>query len=165
MAAQIVTTILGFFLLVLVLRRFFWRAILNVLDERRARIEAHLREAARRQEEAEHLQQELATRLTVIDEEARAKIQQAIQEGRRMAAEVQEDARAKAEQILAKSKETIELELAKAKVTLRDELADLTAEAIHRLLRQTLDEKTDHRLIAAILEELSSSARSQSSGG
>jgi len=165
MAAQIVTTILGFFLLVLVLRRFFWRAILNVLDERRARIEAHLREAARRQEEAERLQQELATRLTVIDEEARAKIQQAIQEGRRMAAEVQEDARAKAEQILAKSKETIELELAKAKVTLRDELADLTAEAIHRLLRERLDEKTDHRLIASILEELSSSARSQSSGG
>jgi len=165
MAAQIVTTILGFFLLVLVLRRFFWRAILNVLDERRARIEAHLREAARRQEEAERLQQELATRLTVIDEEARAKIQQAIQEGRRMAAEVQEDARAKAEQILAKSKETIELGLAKAKVTLRDELADLTAEAIHRLLRERLDEKTDHRLIASILEELSSSARSQSSGG
>jgi F-type H+-transporting ATPase subunit b len=153
---QIISQVLSFLLLLWVLRRFAWRPLLGVLDARRARIEEQLREAARHQEEAARLQQDLAARLAAIDQEARVKIQQAIQEGRRMAAEVQEDARAQAQQILAKSKETIELELAKAKVTLRDELADLTAEAVHRLLRQTLDEKTDHRLIAAILEELGS---------
>lgn len=156
---QIVSQVVSFLLLVWVLRRFAWRPLLGVLDARRARIEEQLREAARRQEEAARLQQDLAARLAMIDEEARAKIQQAIQEGRRMAAEVQEDARAQAQQILAQSKETIELELAKAKVTLRDDLADLTADAVQRLLRQTLDEKTDHRLIAAILEELDSSSR------
>jgi len=156
---QIVSQALSFLLLLWVLKRFAWRPLLGVLDARRARIEEQLREAARHQEEAARLQQELVTRLAVIDQEARAKIQQAIQEGRRMAAEVQEDARAQAQQILAKSKETIELELAKAKVTLRDDLADLTAEAVQRLLRHTLDEKTDHRLIAAILEELGSSSR------
>ena len=153
---QIVSQVLSFLLLLWVLRRFAWRPLLGVLDERRARIEEQLREAARHQEEAARLQQDLAARLAAIDQEARAKIQQAIHEGRRMAAEVQEDARAQAQQILAKSKETIELELAKAKVTLRDELADLTAEAVQRLLRRTLDEKTDHRLIASILEELGS---------
>ena len=155
---QIVSQALSFLLLLFVLRRFAWRPLLGVLDARRARIEAHLREAARLQEEAARLQQDLARRLAMIDDEARVKIQQAIQEGRRMAAEVQEDARTQAQGILAKSKETIELELAKAKVTLRDELAELTASAVQRLLRQTLDEKTDHRLIASILEELGSSS-------
>lgn len=156
---QIVSQAFAFLLLLWVLRRFAWRPLLGVLDARRARIDEQLREAARRQEEAERLQRDLATRLATIDEEARKKIQQAIQEGRRMAAEIQEEARAQAQEVLAKSKETIELELAKAKVTLRDDLADLTAEAVQRLLRQTLDEKTDHRLIAAILEELDSSSR------
>ena len=155
---QIVSQALSFLLLLWVLRRFAWRPLLGVLDARRARVEAHLREAARLQEEAARLQQDLARRLAMIDDEARVKIQQAIQEGRRMAAEVQEDARTQAQGILAKSKETIELELAKAKVTLRDELAELTASAVQRLLRQTLDEKTDHRLIASILEELGSSS-------
>lgn len=155
---QIISQALSFLLLLWVLRRFAWRPLLGVLDERRARVEAHLREAARLQEEAARLQQDLARRLAMIDDEARVKIQQAIQEGRRMAAEVQEDARTQAQGILAKSKETIELELAKAKVTLRDELAELTASAVQRLLRQTLDEKTDHRLIASILEELGSSS-------
>lgn len=155
---QIVSQALSFLLLLWVLRRFAWRPLLGVLDARRARIEEHLREAARLQEEAARLQQDLARRLAMIDDEARVKIQQAIQEGRRMAAEVQEDARTQAQGILAKSKETIELELAKAKVTLRDELAELTASAVQRLLRQTLDEKTDHRLIASILEELGSSS-------
>ena len=155
---QIISQALSFLLLLWVLRRFAWRPLLGVLDARRARVEAHLREAARLQEEAARLQQDLARRLAMIDDEARVKIQQAIQEGRRMAAEVQEDARTQAQGILAKSKETIELELAKAKVTLRDELAELTASAVQRLLRQTLDEKTDHRLIASILEELGSSS-------
>jgi len=115
---QILSQALSFLLLLWVLRRFAWRPLLGVLDARRARIEEQLREAARHQEEAARLQQDLAARLAAIDEEARKNIQQAIQEGRRMAAEVQEDARAQAQQILAKSKETVELELAKAKVTL-----------------------------------------------
>ena len=155
---QIISQALSFLLLLWVLKRFAWRPLLGVLDARRARIEEQLREAARRQEDAARLQQELVRRLAAIDEEARTKIQQAIQEGRRMAAEVQEDARAQAQQVLAKSKETIELELAKAKVTLRDELADMTVEAVEKLLKGTLDVKTDQQLITAILDELGESS-------
>ena len=159
MLAQILTTALGFFLLVLVLRKLFWANILQLLDARRARIEQDLQQAAASRAEMAQLQQEYAQRLEKINEEARAKIQDAVQEGRRIASEIQEDARAQAQGILAKSKETIELELAKAKVTLRDELADMTIEAVSDVLRQKLNPETDKALVSSILDELGESPR------
>lgn len=154
MLTQILTTAVGFLLLVALLKRPFWGALLRILDQRRARIEQDLQEASRQRQEMEQLKQMLGRRLDTIDEEARAKIQEAIRDGRRIATEIQEDARAQAQGILAKSKETIELELAKAKVTLRDELADMTVGAVERLLRGKLDAKTDQQLVASILDEL-----------
>jgi len=157
MLTQILTTAAGFLLLVALLKRPFWGALLRVLDARRARIEQDLQEASRQRQEMEQLKQMLGRRLDTIDEEARAKIQEAIRDGRRIATEIQDDARAQAQGILAKSKETIELELAKAKVTLRDELADMTVGAVERLLRGKLDAKADQQLVASILDELGQS--------
>jgi len=154
MLAQIVTTVLGFFLLVAVLRRFFWNAILRALDERRQRIEETFRQLAGAKEDAARLQADYGRRLAAIEEEARGKIQQAILEGKRIAMEIQEDARAQGTAILNKSKEAMALELAKAKVTLRDELAEMTTSAMERILRERLDAERDRRLVEEVLEEL-----------
>ena len=154
MLAQIATNVLGFFLLVVFLRKAFWGTILRLLDERRARIEDGLRQIGQSKQALERLQSDYAQRLAKIDDEARVKIQQAVLEGKRIAIEVQEEARVQAQAILVKSKETVELELAKAKVTLRDQVADMTVEAVERVLQQKLDAKTDRALVESALDEL-----------
>ena len=151
---QIASQSLSFLLLIWVMRRFAWRPILGALDARRARIEQGFREIADGKAQLERLQQELAQRLAKIDDEARLKIQQAILEGKRVAIEVQEDARAQAQAILSKAQDTIEREVAKAKVTLRNEIADMTVDAVERLLRQRCDDAADRKLIASIIDEL-----------
>ena len=151
---QILSQVLSFLLLLGILRRFAWRPLLTILDQRRQRIEEELRHVAQSKAEITQLQQDYSQRLATIDNEARAKIQQAILEGKRIAMEIQEQARAQASTILTKSKETIELELAKAKVTLRDQVATMTMEAVERILREKVDAKTDRRLIDTILDEL-----------
>ena len=151
---QIISQSLSFLLLLWVLRRFAWRPLLSLLDARRAKIEGDLRHAAQQKADVERLSAQLNQRLAAIDEEARAKIQQAVLEGRRIGMEVQEEARAQAQGILAKSRETIELELAKAKVSLRDEMADMTMETVERLLKRKLNPETDRQLVTSILDEL-----------
>lgn len=160
MGTQIATTILGFFLLVVFLKRFFWSTILKMLDERRERIVRELAHAEQQRTQLATLQIELRQRLERIDAEARAKIQQTILEGRRIAGEIQEEARVQARQILEHANDTIALEVAKAKVTLRDELADMTLEAVEDVLRQKLDPSTDRALITKILDELTESTGS-----
>jgi F-type H+-transporting ATPase subunit b len=152
--AQILSQSFSFLILLWLLKRFAWGPLLTLLDKRRAHIEEELRQVAQSRSELAQLQDDYSQRLAKIDEEARSKIQQAILEGKRIAIEVQEQAREQALAILTKSKETLELELAKAKVTLRDQVAEMTVNALERVLRQKLDEKTDQYLVDAVLEEL-----------
>ena len=151
---QICSQAISFLILLWVLRRFAWRPVLTLLDQRRQHIEDELRQAAERRAGLERLQAEYGQRLAKIDEEARTKIQQAILEGKRLAVEMQEEAREQEQGILTKSKETIELELAKAKVTLGDQLARLTLDAVERILQQKLDPKTDRQLVDEALAQL-----------
>ena len=156
---QILSQAISFIVLLMILRRFAWRPLLTILDERRRRIETTLGDVARQKTQMERLQADYSQRLAKIDDEARVKIQQAVLEGKRIALEVQEQARAQGQAILAKSKETVELELAKAKVTLRDQIVDMTVEAVERVLQQKLDAKTDRHLVETVLDELEGKPR------
>jgi F-type H+-transporting ATPase subunit b len=156
---QILSQAISFVLLVIVLRKFAWKPLLTALDTRRARIEQELQSIAQGKTELARLQEEYGKRLATIEEEARAKIQQAVLEGKRIAVDIQEQARQQASALAAKSKETIELELDKAKITLRDHVAAMTVEAVEKILRQKLDAKTDQQLVDAVLKELEQPAR------
>ena len=151
---QIISQAVSFLLLLWVLRRFAWKPLLGILDQRRAQIEEELRKIAQSRGEIARLEAEYGRKLAAIHDEARVKVQEAILEGKRISLEIQEQARAQSQALLTKSKETIELELAKAKVTLRNEVAGMTVEALERILRQQVDEKTDRRLVDTILDEL-----------
>ena len=151
---QIVSQALAFLVLWVVLKRYAWAPLLAVLDARRARIEEDLRKAAQRHEEMVRLQQELSVRLLKIEDEARTKIQQAVTDGKRLATELQEEARTQGAALVAKAKETVELELVKARVALRDQVAQMTTDAVERILRQKLTDATDHRLVEGVLDEL-----------
>ena len=151
---QIISQAISFLILLWVLRRFAWRPLLSMLDQRRERIEQDLAQAAAQKEELTLLEQEYRKRLATIDQEARVKIQEAIQESKRIAMEIQGEARLSAQAILTKANETIELELAKAKVTLRDQVAQMTMSAVERILQKKLDAETDRFLVEAFLEDL-----------
>ena len=151
---QIISQALSFLLLLWVLRRFAWGPLLAMLDERRARIERSFQEASKRQDELTRLQEDYSRRIAAIESEARAKIQESIKEGKRVALEIQEQARAQGAALITKSKETVELELAKAKITLRDQMAALTTDAVERILCEKLDAEKDKRLVASVLDEL-----------
>lgn len=151
---QVISQALSFLLLLWVLRRFAWGPLLAMLDERRARIERSFQEAAKRQDELTRLQEEYSRRIAAIESEARAKIQESIAEGKRVALEIQEQARAQGAALITKSKETVELELAKAKITLRDQMVALTTDAVERILHEKLDAEKDMRLVKAVLDEL-----------
>ena len=151
---QVISQAVSFILLFLVLRKFAWGPLLKVLDDRKHKIEEEFRHAAAQREELVRLQAEYGQRLTKIEDEARVKLQQAIVEGKRIAQEIQEQARSQSYALVTKSKETIELELAKAKVTLRDQVAAMTMDAVEKVLKRKLDEKSDRELVDGVLRDL-----------
>ena len=151
---EILTQAFGFILLVLVLKKLAWIPLLELLDERRYKIQEGFSQIEQAKKDVEKLKADYEYAKTHIEEEAREKLQQAIDEGTKIARELQETARKEARAVLEKAKENITLEMTKAKVTLRQEIVDLTLGATEKLIREKLDETKDKELVLDFIEEL-----------
>ena len=151
---EILTQALAFVLLVWVLKRMAWKPLLKLLEERREKIRSGLEQIEQAMRDLEKLKRDYEHARAHIEDEARQKLQQAIDEGKRVARELQDQARREARSILDKAKEDIALEVAKAKVTLRNEIADLALRATERLIEEKLDDTKDKELVLDFIEDL-----------
>lgn len=155
---QILVHALGFLILFAILRKFAWGQLLGAMEARSQRIADQFAAIEQGRQELERLKSQYQQRLDKIEEEARAKIQAAVVEGRRVAMEIEEDARSHARATLERSKESIALEVAKARTELKEQMVDLAIQVNHKVLQQHLDEETDHRMIEAFIREISATS-------
>ena len=153
---EILTHIVGFVLLLVLLRRFLWAPLLGALDARRAGIAQGLADVERATADIERLKDEYSQRLTTIEDEARVKLREATLEGKRIATEIQEQAHTEARKIIEEMKGKLHLEIAQAKVELRNSIAALAVDATERLLKERLDADKDRALVTKFLGELES---------
>lgn len=151
---EILTQAGAFVILVLILKKMAWKPLLQMLEDRRHKIQAGFDQIEKTKAEVETLKRDYENSCARIEEEARAKLQEAIDEGKKVSKELQETARKESRIILSKAKEDIQLEVAKAKVTLRDEIADLTLGATERLLQEKLDDTKDKEMVLDFIENL-----------
>lgn len=151
---QVLTQIVGFLLLLWLLRKFAWGPLLGVLDERRTRIASELEEIRKGKESLAQMKTEYDTKISEIENQARLRIQEAVGEGQRMAREIAEGAREEAHQILEKAKEDIQREMAKAKAQLRDEIATIAVSAAGKIVRQEMNKQKDKELVLQYIDEL-----------
>ncbi len=162
--AQFVVNILSFLLLLAILKKFAWGAMLKLIDERRTRIASEFESIEKAKQEMAALKVQYQEQMNRIEEEARKRIQEAIGEGRRISAEIEEDARTHARETLEKTKEAVALEVAKARAELKEQVVDLAIQVSHKVLQQHLDEETDRRMIEAFIHEINSMDPSTGSG-
>lgn len=151
---EILTQAGAFILLVWVLKKMAWKPLLQMLEDRRRKIQAGFDNIERTKANVEKLKQDYERSRARIEEEARQKLQEAIDEGKKIARDLQEMARKEARSVLEKAKEDIQLEVAKAKVTLRNEIADLTLGATERMLQEKLNDTKDKELVLDFIENL-----------
>lgn len=151
---ETIVVIIGFVIFVAVLKKFAWGPILDLLDERRAKIAEGFQEVENLQAQAKTSHAEYEEKLREIDAEAREKINEAIAEGKRVGEEMTEAARVEAAEIVQKAKASVQMELATARKQLREDVVDLTLLAAGRLLEEKLTDEKDRQLVAAFVSDL-----------
>jgi F-type H+-transporting ATPase subunit b len=151
---QILTHIVGFLILLWLLRKFAWGPLLAVLDERRTRISTEFEEISKGKESLAQIKAEYDTKIAEIENQARLRIQEAVLEGQQMAKEIADGAQEEAHQILEKAKEKINQEIAKAKTELRNEIATISVSAAEKIIRQELDRQKNKELVLQYIDEL-----------
>jgi len=146
--------VISFLIVALLLRRFAYKPILAVLEERRRKIEEGQINAEKIRKELAEAQQRYAEILAKANAEAQKMIDEARESSAHLAERKQQEAIAAAEQIIAKAREASAIEHDRTMESLKRELGrlvvDTTAKVTGKVLtpedQQRLQEETAHQL-------------------
>ncbi|NCG04110.1 MAG: F0F1 ATP synthase subunit B [Bacteroidetes bacterium] len=141
--------------LILLLRKFAWKPILNTINER----EEGIRSAMASAEEARQEMQSLQSDNERILKEARAERDGLLKEARelrqKMIDDAKEEAKTQSEQLLAQAKEAIESEKQIAITSLKNEVADLSLQIAESLTKEQLSsDKKQTELVQKLLKDV-----------
>jgi len=153
-ASEIVAQLVCFLLALAILRVFLWKRFLKILDDRKDRIASEFKDIEAARSDAEVMRKGYESRLAAIDETGRARIQEAIKEGRRIADEIRMDAQTDAEKMVENAKGSIRMELGKAKEELKDTMVDLTVRVAEHVVQEKLSDTEDRAIIERFLKEM-----------
>lgn len=151
---QIITQAAGFLVLLVLLKLFFWRPMLSLLDERKDRIASQLKDIEDAKSDISALKADYEKRLSVIEETARLKVNEAILEGQRVSQEIKDQAHHEAQRVIKDAREYINEEFSKAKEDLKNRTAALAVEAASRIIEAHITEKDSRRIVQDFLDKV-----------
>jgi F-type H+-transporting ATPase subunit b len=151
---ELITQIVGFILAVWILKKFAWKPLLGMLEQRRTTIISDLDDAEKAKLDAADLLADYQAKLKDIDAEARAKIQEAISDGNKVATDIREQARAEAKEIIGKAREELARDVAKARTELRNDMIDMALAATEKIIAEKLDDEKHRGLLDKFLDEV-----------
>lgn len=141
-----------FTIVFLVLKRFAFKPILKVLQERRATIESGINLGEEMQKERAELEKKVEAALAKAIKEADSIVSSAEETAKATIREAEDKAKAKAADVLKAAEDRIAQDTAKARQALEKEVAQLVAEATEAIIQEKLDTKKDAALIQRALK-------------
>ncbi|MFA6092338.1 MAG: F0F1 ATP synthase subunit B [Elusimicrobiota bacterium] len=147
-------TIISFLIFVGLLKAFAWGPLMKGVEarEERLRQERELAEAARK--DAERLRAEIAAQMQGLEEQGRKLMSEAAREGEDLRAKLRSTGESEARALIAKGRAQLEHEKEKLSGELRREVGALSAQAVERLIRKSVDEGVRKRVLDDLFVEV-----------
>lgn len=145
--------LVGFLILLAILRKFVYPFLVRAVDERQEKIEAGIKAAKEAETKAEATQEEVEKLLGKARKEASDIIATAKAEATASVEAAEDKAKARAKRIADQAREQIEQDIAAARQTLRQDTVDLVALATEKVVRKKLDASADKKTIETAIKE------------
>ncbi len=150
----VIWTLVIFGLLMFILAKTAWPAILRQVEEREARIRQQLDDAAKANTEAQRLLAEYQGQLSKAKAEAQDLLAQGRSAGEKLREEMVGKGRAEQEELLERARREIALERDRAVAELRREAVELSIAAASKVIERNLDTDADRKLVQDYLSSL-----------
>ncbi len=149
-----IAQLVNFAILFFVLKKFVYQPLLQVLEERKKKIEKGIKSA----EQAERKLAEISEKEKKILEKAQEKAQKILLEAERKAEEnrrlATEETTTEINKMMKKADEEIEKKKEQMLTDLKKDLAQLVVSATEKVLAQKIDEKSDEKIIDKAIAEI-----------
>ena len=151
---QLLTHALGFLIFVWIMKRFAWGPLLGLMEERRNKIIGEFEKIEQDKAEVAAVTADYEAKMKEIDGQRRAKMVEAVDEGKKMAAEIKTAAQDEVKGLHEKAKADLQRDVAKAKVQLRDEMIAMTMTAAEKVIHEKMDDTKHRELIGRFIDNL-----------
>ena len=151
---QIITHAIGFLITLWILKKFAWKPLLAMIEERREKIAGEFQKIEDEKAEVDKLAAQYEAKLKDIEGERRAKLAEAVTEGKQVAEEIKRNAQAGARKIADKAKAELSLDVAKARVQLKGDMVAMTVAAAEKIIREKLDDAKHRELIGNFIDNV-----------
>lgn len=151
---QILISLCNLVILFLILKRFLYKPVTRVLEQRRAALDAQYDEADKAKQEADAAKTAWEDKLSGAQAEADALLQTAAADADRRRGEIVRAAQEKADGIVRDARTDAELEYRRAQAALKQEIAAASVEWTETLLQRESTEEEQRALIASVLDEM-----------
>jgi F-type H+-transporting ATPase subunit b len=152
----LLTQVVGFIIVLWLLRKYAWDKLLSFTEKRRETIAAEFQniEPARADEDA--LRRQVDEELAGSEATRRPRTQEAAHAANGIAGQPRDDARREVLEMRSQATQDIDMEMDKANAAYRDRMVDSVVTATEKLIRRRLDDAEHRRLINEFLDEVAS---------
>jgi F-type H+-transporting ATPase subunit b len=146
--------VINFIILLVLLKKFLYKPVLNMIDERARRVRDSMEWAEATKRDYEQAKVEVQRQIEKGRQEAQAILAQAVQKGDGLKEEAKKEAALQAKAIVEKARGELEAERDKMVEDLRKEFVSLLILASEKVIQQSLDKEKHSKLIAQTLEQI-----------
>jgi F-type H+-transporting ATPase subunit b len=143
----LLTQVVGFLIVLWLLRKYAWGKLLAFTEKRRETIE-------KSKMDADALRRRYEEELAGIETTRRTRIQDAAHEASEIATQIREEARREVVDLRVKANQDIGMEMDKANAAFRDQMVNAVIAATDKMIRLRLDDAQHRRLINEFLDEV-----------
>jgi F-type H+-transporting ATPase subunit b len=147
-------TLVVFALFAWVLGKFAWGPLLKIVDEREKTIRDQVDSAQQAAADAKDLLVQHQEMLKGAGREREEILQKAVKEAEQVRADLVAKARADADQVVSKAREQMQREKDQAIAELRAQVADIAIEAASRIVKSSLTDEAQRKLVDDYVKEL-----------
>ena len=150
----LVSQTINFFILLLVLKKFLFLPIQQIVEDRQLQLGKIRIEAEENLKKSEELKKEYEKHLAKLEEEGYQIKQEAVRQANEKTKEILEEAKIKAENIVEKGEMDLFLERQTAWAHIREEVVQLTLMAAEKVVERTIDDEMHRELIKKTIDKL-----------
>ena len=143
---------IGFIVVVLLLKKYAWKPLLGMMEERRLKIIGEFKKIDDGHVEVEKLKSDYDGKIKNIEAERRQKIAEAVNEANKLASDIKISAQEDARGIISRTNEQLKRDVAQAKIQLKEDMVSITLMATEKILHEKLDEKKERELIGKFID-------------
>lgn len=151
---QIVISLANLIILFLILKRFLFRPVTNMMEKRKEILDEQYKAADNAQKDAENNRQLWEEKMTTAKETADEIIKSATDKAVMKSDNILKDAKAKSDSIISSAEKSAELEKNKAQTEIKKEITDISAVLAEKLLNREIN-TDDHRdIIDSVISKI-----------